>query len=367
MTRTAFRYFIAALLALLMLTPAHARRKKSLPTVDWGLSTAAGFMYDDNVLGFSESDQNRYLRDQGAFPTPLETIDDLESSLSVKPSLRWRAPWTLMVDADYRLKAVHRLRNGFSDYQTHTAGISVRPRIQGYRWTARARVTAMPSFYLRAYRDRDYQAYHATRYSHWDYSGTLRVRVTDPMWLEVGASYGTYYYNRKFTEFDSEYRDMTIGGTYQTPWEIDISAGYTRRFSENVGYSPTFPVIGESDVLEDTEYGDADYHEDDVTASVRTAIPWIRVAPTDAGLAFRYRRRVYTTDRELIADPFHRGRLDNRGQWTFSVRTFPARRLGLEGSFSYEYRASESKEPAVALAKDFIRREMGITLTYEIR
>ncbi|RPH92457.1 hypothetical protein EHM69_12755, partial [candidate division KSB1 bacterium] len=121
--------FYTVLLCLLVLlsvvaNPALARRRSSLPRWDWGLSVTAGGTYDYNVLGFSESDQNAYLQDQGSFPTPLESVDDLESQVQLKPSLQWRAPMTLMVNGDYRFKCVHRIRNAFTDYQTHSFGLS---------------------------------------------------------------------------------------------------------------------------------------------------------------------------------------------------------------------------------------------------
>lgn len=365
-----FRHGLFILCLLLIAVPVHARKKRSLPKWEWGLSASAAFMYDDNVLGFSEYDRNRFRRDPDSFPTPLKSMDDLESSVTIKPSLQWRAPLQLMITGDYRLKAVHRLSNGFSDYQTHNAGVSVRPRIIGYSWLARARILAIPSFYLRNYRDRDYREYYATQYAQWDYSAALRFRVAAQLWLEGGVSYGTYYYNRKFTEYDSEYWDYSLGGFYEAPYEVQFNASYTRRLSENVGKNQRNALLSGSDstsMIEDTEYGDADYHEDDITVGITVPAIWIKVVSTDASLSYRHRRRVYTTERSLSDDPFHRGRLDNRGQWTVSVRMRPARLWDIDGYFAYESRTSDSDVSSVPLAKNFIRREIGLVFTYRIR
>jgi hypothetical protein len=326
--------------------------------------------YDDNVLGFSERDQNRFLQDPGSFPTPLESVDDLETSLAVKPSLQWRAPLTLMVSGDYRFKAVHRARNTFTDYQTHSFALSVRPRVVGYPWSAYIRVFGVPSYYLRVYRDRDYNQHFATRYANWDYSASFRYRAFSPLWLEAGASYGTYYYNSKFTEYDSEYRDFSLGGSYELPWEMRVRGGYTRRLSDNVGKTQQgalSTIPSPEGTAEDTEYGDSDYNEDDVSVSLSAALPWIRFVPTEAAMDYRHRRRVYTTNRPLADDPFHRGRLDHRGRWEWSVRISPSRITDVETYFAYEFRNTDSKEPAVPLAKDFIRREIGVVFTYKIR
>jgi hypothetical protein len=355
---------------LIACLPAHARKKRALPVWEWGLSASLGMTYDNNVLGFSERDRNSFLRDPGAFPTPLESVDDLETWLSVRPTLQWRAPLTLMVSGDYRFKAVHRVRNDFSDYQTHVFDLSVRPRTTGYPWSARFRVLAVPSYYLRVYRDRDYDQRFAARYANWDYAATFRYRLTAPLWLEAGAAYGTYYYDRKFTEYDSEYRDFTLGGSYESPWKIRASAGYTRRLSSNVGKNQAGAlgtVPDEVGAVEDAEYGDSDYHEDDASASVSAALPWITFAPTEASLGYRHRRRVYVTDRSLAEDPFHRGRLDNRGQWQVSLTVSPSRAWDVEAFFAYESRQADSDETSVPLAKNFVRRELGMLFTYRIR
>jgi hypothetical protein len=361
---------LALLCVLIAGVPAQARKRRALPVWEWGLSTSLGTTYDDNVLGFSEHDRNSFLRDPGAFPTPLESVDDLETSLSIKPTVHWRAPLTLMVSGDYRFKAVHRVRNKFSDYQTHSFGLSLRPRTSGYPWSAGIRILAVPSYYLRVYRDRDYDERFATRYANWDYAASFRYHLTPPLWLEAGAAYGTYYYNRKFTEYDSEYRDFTLGATGDAPWEMRLSASYTRRLSDNIGKNQlgalgTTP--GESGIAEDTEYGDSDYREDDASVAVSAPVPWITFAPTEASLAYRHRRRVYTTDRSLADDPVHRGRLDNRGQAQVSVTVSPSRAWNVEAFFAYESRRTDSNEPSVPLAKNFIRREFGLLFTYRIR
>ena len=109
------------------------------------------------------------------YPTPLETLDDFENELQLHPDIRWRAPLATMVTADYRLKLVSRAKNSFTNYQTHTFSIGLRPRVAGYRWSARVRVLGIPSMYLRTYKDRDYNEYHAARFRNWDYEASVSL------------------------------------------------------------------------------------------------------------------------------------------------------------------------------------------------
>ena len=362
---------LCAVLAFSLLPlDAQARKRKSLPKLDWGLDLSAAGIYNSNVIGVSAQDRNAFLNDPNSFPTPLESVDDLENELQIHPSLRWRAPLNLMVGADYRLKFVHRLRNSFTDYQTHSFTLSARPRVAGYRWSARARVFGIPSYYLRVYRDRDYSSYESARFANCDYSLTGRLRWWQSLWSEVGGGYGTYYYNEKFTEYDSEYWNATVGSGYDfaTGWSLDGS--YTRRISENVGKDQpgVFNAPPEDpSQIGDTEYGDSDFDEDDFAATIASHLGWITPLPVDASLSYRWRRRVYTTDRSLEQDPFHRGRLDKRGQLTASVKVKVIPSLAAEPYFTYDERRTESEAPQVPLVKNFVRREFGLVLTYTLK
>lgn len=365
--------FSAALLTVCCLcalsSPAEARRRKALPRTEWWLTAAVAAVYDDNLLRLSERDQRAYLRAPAAFPTPLKSVDDLQTELHLAPEMRWRAPRLLMVGADYRLKAVNRVQNEFSSYQTHSLGLSVRPRVQGYRWAVRARMFAIPSYYLRTYTDRDYAEKHAARFSNRDYEGALRFLVFDSFWLEGRTAFGSYYYNSRFTEYDSEYREGTLGGSYAFPRDLQISGSYTRRLSENIGKLQPFNsrLPEDAQTLEDSEHGDSDFNEDEIGAKIGWAVPWLRTLPLDASLSYRMRRRVYVTERTIEMDPLHRGRLDYRHEITLGGAIRLNRNLRAQSYFTYEERRTESPAAWVSDVKSFIRRQVGVELSYMIR
>jgi len=360
----------AILGSCLLANPSFAQRRRSLPTWEWHLNASVAAVYNDNLLRLSERDQNAFLRDPESFAIPMESVDDLSSDLVLTPSLNWRAPQMLMVTGDYQFKTTMRARNSFTDYQTHTMGVSVRPRVRGYKWSARFRAFYIPSFYLRVYRDRDFNEYHSTRFRNLDYAGSIRYRIFDPLWLGTRVSWGSYYYNAKFTEYDSEYWDLTGTVAYSFPRNVDFSGEYTRRFSENVGraaggFSTSISI--EEEPIEDSEYGNSDFTEDEFRASVTTIVPWITFRPTSADISYRLRRRVYTTNSPLELDPFHRGRLDNRGVITTSIRMAITNKWDLSSYFSYEERRTESEWSSVPNVKNFIQREIGVICSYSVR
>jgi hypothetical protein len=349
--------------------PALARKRAGLPAWEWHAAVSLGSGYNDNVLGFSEKDRVAFLNREPAFRTPIETLDDAQSSLQIRPEVRWRAPMKLMVTGEYRFKYTSRAKNPFTNYQSHTLGLNVRPRVAGYNWSAGFRAFVLPSFYMRVFRDRDFVSYESARFRNWDYEASFKYRFYEPLWLEARAGYGTYYYNRRFTEWDSQYRELSGQASYALPWDVTVSGGYTRRLSANIGKNQTGVMndIISPDESGDSEYGDADFHEDEVNGMVSALIPWIKFVRTDASFGYRYRRRAYLSNQPILADPFHRGRLDKRGEFTAGLEVQLTRMLSAQGFFSYEQRRTDSPEPIVSAYKDFIRREMGLTLTYAIR
>lgn len=346
-----------------------ARKRTQLPALDWGLRVGVNTIYNDNVLRLSGPDQNAFRAYNPSFRTPLETVDDGETELTINPSVQWRAPHTTMVVANYRFKDVRRIKDDFTNYQTHGLSASLRPRVRGYKWQAQVSAFTIPSFYLRVYRDRDYGTYDDARFQNWEYSGEFSYRPVESLWLSLMGGWGSYYYNEKFTEYDTEYNEGGIEAKYATPWRPTVSARYVRRVSTNIGKDQAVnfvPSYDSDQVLEDNEYGDGDNNEDEFRFAIRSPLTFIKGVVLDGSLSSKLRRRVYTTDRSITADPFHRGRLDNRWEITPSLSWDALSSLGVTGYFTYEQRTSESDVTGVSRVKDFVRREFGFGFTYRI-
>lgn len=371
MRGSSLNWVALALGLMLLAAPAHARKKHvSLPTWEWGLVLSEGMVYDDNVLGFSGQDRAAYVNSPSTFPTPLASVDDLENALQVRPEIRWRAPLKLMVSGEYRFKAVNRTQNRFTDYQTHWFGLTVRPRVAAYPWSATVRAFVIPSFYLRVYRDRDWGTWETARFRNWDYEASFKYRFWQPLWMEAKVAYGTYYYGHKFTEYDSQYREFTLGSSYQSPWFVTLSAAYTRRLSDNIGKDQPGPVFNapiDPSLVGDSEYGDADFKENEFNGAASSIIPWIKIRRVEVGVHYKYRRRAYMSARPPELDPIHRGRLDKRWELGPTLDVNLIRSLDANLYCAYEQRRVDSPHPTVPLVKDFTRHEYGFALTYRIK
>lgn len=362
--------FVILISVLLVSQEVEARRQSRLPTFEWGLKVGIAGIYNDNVLRLSETDQDAFRRSSSTFRTPLETIDDGETEFSIAPAIQWRAPANLMAIGAYRFKTVQRLNNEFSSYQTHSFSATLRPRTKGYRWSAKLSVFAIPDFYLRVYRDRDFGTYHDTRFKNFEYSGEFSIRPLPQVWLAGQSGFGSIYYDKRFTEFDSEFYEIGGEVRYSAPWASTVSLRYTRRNSDNIGKSQQFlyyPSFESDVVLEDNEYGDADNTEDELRLVLRSPLRLAQELSLDASITTRIRRRVYSTMNSLESDPFHRGRLDNRWEVTPSL-SFPVNSaIDIEVFYTHEERKSESDVEGVPRVKDFDRNEIGIGATYSLR
>jgi hypothetical protein len=347
-----------------------SRTRTKYPSFEWGIRAGLTGIYNDNPLRLSETDENAFHRYASSFRTPLETTDDGESELSLQPSLQWRAPGNLMVNANYKVKFVNRLRNDFTDYQTHGLAVSARPRMKGYRWNAKAAWFLIPSYYLRVYRDRDLGYYADAKFRNWEYSAEFSYRILDPLWIGVKGASGTYYYNSTFTEFDSEYQEAGVTSTYLFPKSVSLTGGYLRRASENVGKDQALHTVISpegSDLVSDNEFGNGDFDEDEFSASLRAPLKFFRQLSLRGSLSGKMRRRVYTSNETLTDDPFHRGRLDTRWEVTPDVQWAVSSLLDVNLYFTYEQRSSESDNPSVALVKNFVRREFGVGVAYALK
>jgi hypothetical protein len=73
---------------------------------------------------------------------------------------------------------------------------------------------------------------------------------------------------------------------------------------------------------------------------------------------WQLRRRIYTTERSLDEDPFHRGRLDLRWKLAPSLTTALTPRVDLTLGFSYEERTTTSDISRVEEIKSFKVRQV---------
>jgi hypothetical protein len=354
------RYGLIALVVFLAAFPGYAREERRILGVNWSLSTEFWSSYVDNAIRLSDADINRFQDGTQSFESPLQTYDDWKNELVIQPRLRFRLPQRQRLDIAYSFKAALFLRNDFLNYQTHTLNLYLRPMSSRYLWLLNFRIFTIPSYYLRQHYDRDTQAFHAARFQSWQYRFAPRFRFWKPLWIELRGEIETTYYNSKFTEYDSEMNSLGVRAEYRNPLPMSLALSYLRNRSENIGYEQTgasgWGLVDLPGI--ETEYGDASFDEDEFQAEVSGRIAVIASVPLNGSVDWQLRRRIYTTERSLDEDPFHRGRLDLRWKLAPSLTTALTPRVDLTLGFSYEERTTTSDISRVEEIKSFKVRQV---------
>lgn len=335
--------------------PRSARRAHAIPLhVD--LSFSSG--YDDNIFLFSAFEINRIKDGTVPYNIPYSTWDDWLSSLGITMALTWEHAngWETRLEgsASATFYAVNHIKN----YQRYAA--SVRQTF-GERWWIQTSFSVIPSYYLREFLDRDLQLRTGCDYENRTFESRLRYRTPWQSFLYPFYQFKTYYYNRYFTEFDAESNTIGIAvdQLITRRWKVSGSYRFTR--SDNVGGGgPTAAPT------EDTEYGDADFDEDEFRLSGAYALLRLLGRSWDFSVAGRLRIRNYTTDNSAQTDPFHAGRKDTRWEVEPRVSVDVLRNLTAWASVQYEQRHTDSSVDIVPQFKDFVRRTYFVGLEYQL-
>jgi len=319
--------------------------------------------YDDNILRYSSRDIERFQNRREYYPSKLSTYDDWQNDFRLK--FYFAGPKALNSPPEiwYFGKFSQYCNNPFNNYSTHTLIINQK---LSKSFSLKLRYFYMPDFYLREYKDRDLNQYHSCRFDDHQAGAGLNFRWNQRIELSLFAEFEQIYYNKYFTEYDSELWSGNAGINYRfnPDWRFLLDLGYTQ--SDNIGYKSLISAGGVTP-NEDTEYGDSSYDEEIYQAEIR-----YRKRNLFGGkdvwfsLQYKLRHRIYTTDNHLLADPYHSSRSDDRQRIIFTLsRKLTAK---LEGAFSYtrEWRITHSDYAPVEEVKNFTQDIFSLDLTYSI-
>ena len=350
----------ALLLALAVPLLGWCAGRKSAPfplTVKVAFSTG----YDDNILKYSDRDLGRFETNTELFPSEITTSDDWVNSFGVRIYRDFNLGRQLKLRPYYSGKITLYAVNQIKNYQSHNflARLSY-----GNRAYLSLKYFYLPSFYLRQYKDRDWDEYRGAQFDLFRPAYSLRLRVSG-VDLETELGWEIAYYNEYFTEYDAEAWFWKFSVSRRFVERLEASFEYTFTASDNIGFDQS-TIVPPQDPLTDTEYGDATYEEDEYALSLSYLLPletrW------DWRIAFGYRRanRYYQSQLPLAQDGFHTGREDHRNTFSPSLTISPLSTLDLEFTFSYDQRRSDSPNDSVPKIKNYDERSFEIGIVYQI-
>ncbi len=357
------RFLIAAsLLGLLLATQTVLAR-----SWDWrkdtGLHLTYTGGYDGNILELSDDDTDRFLDNDLPGPTSPSTYDDLVQEFGVKfkiysPSYFGYRRTKLFYTLGYKTYS----GNSFNDRASHSLFL-----LQDI--TREVDLVAsyflIPQRYLRDYYDRDLGTILPCEFAYHLYTAGLRGDVTDN--IRVGARYEGYqvYYNRYFTEYDSESHGFRADMQIKLPRNFVFNAEVRYRNADNVGFKQSDAVIVVNPDM-DAEYGDGSYGEEWLVYSLAWESPTWLDREWDITVTHRLRHRYYTSELPLNKDPFHAGREHLQQRLFFDIQTEILPGITGGPSIEYEWRNTDAPVDRVAEVKDFSAFRAMLGLRFEI-
>ncbi len=356
--RLRFLRLLGLAFPLLTALPIRGADKPRIPfTVKVSFTTA----YDDNVLKYSGYDLHRFENNTEPFPSEITTSDDWVNVLGLRVYRDFDLGRRFKLRGYYSGKITLFAVNQIKNYQSHYFSARLSYRSRGY---LTLKYSYLPSYYLRIYKDKDWNVYRGAQFDLFRPAISLRVRSP---WAEFEAEWGREltYYSEYFTEYDAEAFYWSLSAARTILEDLSFTVGYGLKVSDNIGFnqvgavSPTDPTV-------DTEYGDASYEEDQYSIEIAYLLP----LPTEwnwrIGLNVNHAERFYQSSLTPLQDPFHVGREDRRTSFEPSLTVSPGSSLDLELRYTYDRRRTDSPTPTISKIKNFDQHSIEFSVIYQI-
>ncbi|MCB2212651.1 hypothetical protein KQI52_11110 [bacterium] len=322
--------------------------------------------YDSNILELSEEDIDRF--DNGELPlaTDVEAYDDFVQSLGVYARLSLPKLWGWRDGSiSYSFNYLSFAKNPYNDRPIHnlyfTHDILNRTDIFfSYLY--------IPERYLRDYYDRDSGQIIGTQFDYDLLGGGVQYspEFLKGMRLSARYEYFTIYYNKYFTEYDSEGWGLRFDLRYKVNKVVTLTGIVKRRWSDNVGFDQHLPGSTNDPGQTDSEYGDGSYGEEWFELVADLNIYDLLPNRIDLSLSARLRHRFYDSELSVTDDPVHAGREHNH--WRFGLETKTKIIGNLYGgpSVEYEFRRTDSPVDWLKERKDFDAIRASLNLSYRL-
>ena len=319
--------------------------------------------YDDNILRYSDRDIDRFVDQTEYSLSKISSTDDWKNDFRLKFYFDGPRIFKKPLKIRYFVKTSSYFKNSFKNYLNHAVYIRQEVRkIVEFDF----KYFFMPEYYLREYNDRDLDEYHSCYFA--DEQIRFGISVKPMKSIEIGLQVEdeTLYYNKNFTEYDSESRFSNVYYIQKIGKDISIAFNYGFKESDNIGYIPVVTSLIYPEVVEDSEYGDSSYESDIYEVSLGYRLRSKSGKDTNFALGYKLRNRFYTTDNLLNDDPFHAGREDKRSNLSFDITQELSDRVDFGISYLRDWRKVDSLSETVSDIKDFKQNIYSLTLSFKL-
>jgi hypothetical protein len=371
-----FSVWQSALLLLLMallLWPSSVqaqKKKKKKPNkfsmeAEFGLAT----FYDDNILKYSYKYLDRFVnnKDEGRFH--IKTYDDVivNPSVGLSASYRLFGKRKTTVDADASMSFY--LVNDIKNWQIYNVGI--RQEITR-RFSLGFSYIYIPEFYVRHFRDDDWtpvvgftpESFTAYSFAKNNYAFVGDYTFSKNTRVRFYYYYMQYYHNPNYTEYDSKNNMFRLRLTQPLSQNFEVDLSYQYETSDAKGYDEP------GETKETSDDSDASYIENGINAGLTWKLPRVKKHFQSLTLNAVFYNAVFQTDKPVLVDPLHAGRVDHDLRIYLNYYLSVSKRLKFKAYFNWLGRDSGTtsilNETYVSNEKDYRQNQVGIAVTYKI-
>jgi hypothetical protein len=358
------------LLAALLLGSAsfaQKKNKKPKPEIDFDFSLTT--MYDDNILKYSDKYLERFLNneDQGRFH--INTYDDV----ILKPSLGASATFKIFG----KQNSVFDASAGYSKYLNNDVkswgsfGIGYRQYFSR-KLSVKIFYDYIPEFYVRHFRDDDWTAVYGFTeeaftpyiFSKDNYGIWGQYTILKNTRFRLYYYYSKYYHNKHYTEYDSDNNLYRIKVFQPLHSKLTLEATYQFVTSDAKGYDEP----GEN--KETSDDGDATYEEDGFIFGLTWKMPRIKKRYHTLEFETVIYNRYYQTDKTVLVDRLHSGRVDNNLRFYLTYYLSLSRTFKFYAYYKWYQRESGTtsvlNDEFVSDEKDYVQNQVGIRILYKL-
>ena len=316
--------------------------------------------YDSNLLHYSSRDRDRFLDNAEPHNSPIRALDDIRSDFKLSTSYSFNA-WS---PRETRLSVVTNFAHHMMNPIKNFGWISLTAKQEILKTlSASFNYFYEPRYYIRDYLDVHSDERRSCEFALDQWTGRVYYRPKWPFeFLGIGR-FKRYAYNKYFTEYDSDYLEFGGEVIFRTG-SYRFSGGYSLADNKNVSFNALdYQHTGLDS--EDSEEGQSDYLQDTYSISLRYEFR-IHGKRSRILLEASLKDRYYSTDRELQADPIHRGRRDVTVFMEISGRIKLNSDLAVLIGSAYGNRRSRSGSPIVPQIKDYDDTIGWVEISYEL-
>ncbi len=293
--------------------------------------------YDDNIFRYAESDIDKFVNNIEPYRYPIETYDDLITTVEMHAKLRTKLIMSRSTTFNLRLKGHLYYQNRIKDYASISASMWHRVGKEGHLLI---RYLFLPRYFIRYYPDFDVSTPYPYPYFA-ECSFVKHLVSVGGGYLLFGSTDIGFSYARELNDYNDAFNEYDSGMN-----EFGISAGFNYQdlLCPSLKYTYTTAQAAATDKQGETKEmsddSDISYDEDGIQFSLDLDLTEGKPFRFETDLI--YARRFYTTEKPVLVDPTHAGREDTKVGFRINALFIPTERITFSLGYELDKRTVSS-------------------------